>query len=296
MRVTDKSMSNNSLNGMQLNLEKLVKLQQQASSGLKINAPGDDPAGAQQALQLKGTLQDNQQYARNIVTGTAWLGQTDNIMSSMGDVVARAHEIAMQMSTGSVSAENRTGAIPEVTQLTAQMVQLGNTQVGGKYIFGGFKNDVPPFDSTGTFTGTTEDLNVQTGLNSQVAMNYSGSKLLKGDGTTGTVDVFTALQDFSTALSKNDQAGVQTALTALDTAQSQITAARADVGSRMNRMENASTNLDSMNIVLNKDLTGTQDADILKVYSELTNQQTAYQASLTSTSKISQLSLLNYLK
>ena len=294
MRVTDKSIANNNLIAMQRNLERLAKLQQEASSGLKINSPGDDPVGAQKALQLQGTLSDNTQYARNIVTGTAWLGQADNAMSTMGDVVSRAHEIAMQMSTGTMSADNRNAAVSEVTQLTAQMVQLGNTQVGGKYIFGGFNNDTPPFDATGAFTGTDDAVNVQVGKNSQVAMNYSGGKLL--NGTAGGVDVFAELQNLSTALSTNNQSGLQGSLTTLDAAQTQIVTARADMGSRMVRVENATTTLDSMNVTLNADLSGTQNADIIKTYTDLTSQQTAYQASLTATSKISQLSLLNYLK
>ncbi len=294
MRVTDKSIANNNLAGMQRNLERLSTLQQQSSSGLKINAPGDDPAGAQKALQLKGTLADNTQYARNIVAGTAWLGQADNAMAGMGDVVARAHEIAMQMSTGTVSATNRAAAIGEVTQLTAQMVQLGNTQAGGKYIFGGFNNDTPPYDATGAFTGTEDQVNIQVGKSSQVAINYSGGKLLNGTG--GGVDIFAQLKSLSTALSTNDQAGLQGSLTSLDSAQNQINSARAETGSRMVTVESASTTLDSANINLNSNLSGIQDIDIIKTYSDLTSQQTAYQASLTATSKISQLSLLNYIK
>ncbi len=294
MRVTDKSIANNNLIGMQRNLERLAKLQQEASSGLKINSPGDDPVGAQKALQLQGTLSDNTQYARNIVTGTAWLGQADNAMSGMGDIVSRAHEIAMQMSTGTVSAENRAAAVSEVTQLTAQMVQLGNTQVGGKFIFGGFNNETTPFDASGAFTGTDDTVNLQVGKNSQVAMNYSGGKLL--NGTAGGVNVFAELQNLSTALSTDNQSGLQGSLTSLDTAHNQLVSARSEMGSRMVRVESATTSLDSMNVTLNTDLSGTQNADIIKTYTDLTSQQTAYQASLTATTKISQLSLLNYLK
>ena len=294
MRVTDKSIASNSLSSMQLNLERLVKLSQQASSGLKINAPGDDPAGAQKVLQLQGTLQDNAQYTRNIVTGNAWLGGADNAMSAMGDAVVRAHEIAMQMANGTYSATDRTAAVNEVKQLSDQMVQLGNTQVGGKYIFGGFKNDSAPFDTTGAFVGTEDAVNIAADSNSPVAINYSGGKLLKGTG--GGVDILSELQNLSTALSTNNVTGIKSTLSNLDTAQNQITTARADVGSRMNRIENISTNMDSTNVDLNKTLSGIQSIDPLKVYSDLANQQTAYQAALTATAKISQLSLLNYLK
>jgi flagellar hook-associated protein 3 FlgL len=294
MRVTDKSIANNSLNSMQLNLERLVKLQQQASSGLKINAPGDDPVGAQKVLQVKGALQDNEQFARNIVTGTAWLGQADNAMSAMGDVVTRAHELAMGMANGTYNANDRVTAVNEVKQLTDQLVQLGNTLVGGKYIFGGFKNDSAPFNANGTFVGSDDAVSIALSANATVVMNYSGGKLLNGTG--GGVDIFGELQKLSAALSTNNTSGIQGTLSNLDVASSQITAARSDIGSRMNRIENVSSNMASMNIDLEKSLSNTQDIDILKVYSDLANQQTAYQAALSTTAKISQLSLLNYLK
>lgn len=298
MRVTDKSIASNNLSSMQLNLERLVKLQQQASSGLKINAPGDDSAGAQKVLQLKGTLQDNDQYARNIVTGTAWLGQADSAMSAMGDIVTRAHELAVMMSNGTYNTTDRANAASEVQQLTDQLVQLGNTQVGGNYIFGGFKSDVAPFAAGGAFAGTSDDVSIQIGRNSTVVMNYSGEKLLSGtvNGTATGVDIFGELQKLHTALTTNSLSGVQGTLTTLDQAQNQITTARSDLGSRMNRIDTVSSQLDSMNVEVTKNLSDTQDIDVLKVYSDLSTQQTAYQAALATTAKISQLSLLNYLK
>src|ERR1039457_3136121 len=138
MRITEGIIANTILSNLQLGQSQLNNLQQQASSGLIVSTPGDDPISAQQVLQLKGCLQNANQYASNITTGNAWLQQSDSSMADMGNVVTRAQEIATQLSNGTYSAQDRLDAVNEVQQLKSELVQFGNTQVAGKYIFGGF--------------------------------------------------------------------------------------------------------------------------------------------------------------
>jgi flagellar hook-associated protein 3 FlgL len=82
----------------------------------------------------------------------------------------------------------------------------------------------------------------------------------------------------------------------MDGAQNQILAARGDVGARMNRVQSAMDNLDSMKLSLAKVISNKQDIDILQVASDLNTQQTAFQVALAASAKTSQLSLLDYLR
>jgi flagellar hook-associated protein 3 FlgL len=99
----------------------------------------------------------------------------------------------------------------------------------------------------------------------------------------------------ATALSTNNVAGIQGAISAIDNAQNQIVAARTDVGARMNRVQSASDNLESLKVSQNKSISDKQDVDFLQVMSDLSNQQTAFQAALQSVAKTSKLSLLDYM-
>ena len=299
MRITEGMIASTILNNLQLGQSRLEKLQQQASSGLKLGTPGDDPVSAQQVIQLKGIVQDADQYARNITTGNAWLAQSDSSMADMGNVVTRAREIAVEMANGTYSAQDRANAANELKQLKNELVQLGNSQVAGKYIFGGYVSDKPPFDTTsGAFVGTDDAVTMEVDRGAYVAINYSGGKLLRGGnppGSTGT-DIIGELDKLTTALTTNNVIGIQGALPALQDAQNQILAVRGDVGARMNRVQSASDNLDSMKLSLNKVISTKQDVDILQVTSDLTAQQTAFQVALAASAKTSQLSLLDYLK
>jgi flagellar hook-associated protein 3 FlgL len=287
--------ANTILNNLQLGQGRLEKLQQQVSSGLKLSAPGDDPISAQQVIQLKGLLQDADQYTRNIAYGNSWLQQSDSAMADMGNVVTRARELAVGMANGTYTAKDRTITASELGQLKSQLIQLGNSQAGGKYIFGGFVSDTPPFDASGTFVGTDDAITMEVGRGAYVDVNCSGGNLLKG-GTPPGVDIIKVLDDLTTALTNNDVSGIQAKLPLLDDSLNQILSARGDVGARMNRVQSASDNLDSMKLSLSKLLSSKQDVDILEVTSALTTQETAFQVALAASAKTAQLSLLDYLR
>jgi flagellar hook-associated protein 3 FlgL len=291
--------ANTILNNLQLGQGRLEKLQQQASSGLRISAPGDDPVSTQQVIQLKGLVQSSEQYARNITIGNAWLEQSDSSMADMGNVVTRAQELAMQMANGTYSDKERAIVAKEMSQLKSELIQFGNGQIAGKYIFGGFVSDQPPFDATtGAYSGTNDSVNMEVDRGAFTAINVPGGSLLRGGtppGSTGT-DIIGTFDSLITALSTNNVAGIQAALPALQSSQDQILAARGDVGARLNRVQSAADHIDSMKISLDKVISGKQDVDILQVISDLTNQQNAFQAALSSSAKTSQLSLLDYLR
>jgi flagellar hook-associated protein 3 FlgL len=277
--------------------ESMNNLDQQASSGLQINSPSDNPAGAQQVLNLQGLLAASNQYSTNIQTGTSWLDQADSTMSSMNNVLTTAKELATQMSNGTYSASDRQNAASEATQLLNQMISLGNTQVDGNYVFGGYDNSKPPFDASGNFNGTNDAVNIEVGQGSYVAINYPGGTLLRGGtppGSSGT-DILGTLSNFITALNNNDASGISTAVSGLDSSLSQMQAAQADVGTREQNLQNDANTLTSTQDYLTQAVAAKQDADYSQVLSDLSTQQTVYQATLAAAAKISQISLLNYM-
>ena len=298
MRVTENSTMKMVLAMLQQQQEKVNTLQQQVSSGSRINVPSDDPVSAQQVLNLKGLMAATDQYSRNIQTGTTWLNQMDSSMSQMNNTLTRAKELATQMANGTYDASDRQSAALEVTQLRDQMISLGNTQVTGKYIFGGFVSDQPPFDANGVFKGTDDQVNIQVDQGSYIAINYSGGKLLRG-GTppgSGGTDVIGVLNNLITALNNNDETGISSSITGLDSSLKQVQAAQGDVGARENRLQNADNILANTKDYLTKAVSAKQDSDLTQVLSDLAKQQLAYQATLAASAKFSQLSLLDYMR
>jgi flagellar hook-associated protein 3 FlgL len=263
-------------------------------------------------LNLKGLLRDGDQYARNITTGNAWLAESDSAMAAMGNIVVRARELAQGMANGTYDANARATSATELKQLKNQLIQLGNSQVAGRYIFGGFVSDRPPFDTSiignpadplngtpsGAYLGTDDAVNMEVDRGAYVSINYSGGTLLRGGTPPGSagVDIVGQIDSLITAMAGNDIAGVQAALPGLEDAQNQILNARGDVGARMNRVEGASSNLESVKLSLSKVVSDKQDVDFLQVMSDLTQKQGAFEAALSTSARLSQLSLLDYLR
>ncbi|MBJ6724827.1 flagellar hook-associated protein FlgL [Geomesophilobacter sediminis] len=299
MRVTQNTAANQVLNSLQIILQRQTDLQEQASSGYKISNPGDDPIAAQQILHLKSLSSANDQYSKNITNANSALTMADSTMSSIGDVLVRAKEIGLSMSSDTNSSDSRAAAINELQQLRSQVITLGNTQFNGKYIFGGFKNDTAPFDpTTGAFSGDNNQINIQIDQTSSVGINYSGEKLISGGnppGSTGT-DIIGTFDAMIAGLQAGSTTAVQGQLDNLDNARSQVLNARADIGARINRLTSASSVNDNMNLGVTKVLSSVQNVDFVQVVSDLAKQQTAFQAAEAASAKVLQVSLLDYLK
>jgi flagellar hook-associated protein 3 FlgL len=68
------------------------------------------------------------------------------------------------------------------------------------------------------------------------------------------------------------------------------------VGARVNRLTQLQNYADSRVIDLNSQVSTVEDIDLPKTITELTLQQTAYQAALAATAKVVQPSLVDFLR
>jgi len=300
MRVTQNTTANLVLQNLQVIEQRQEVLEQEASTGMKISAPSDDPTSAQQIVRLKSQTAATNQYARNITNGTALLTMANSAMSSMSNTLTSVKQLALEMSNATNGDPTAmTAAAQQMQQLKSQFISLGNTQLNGNYLFGGFKNDTPPFDAaTGAFTGTTDTTSFEIAAGSSVPVAVSGSQVISGGtppGSSGT-DIMGMFDNLISALNSGSTAGVQAQLGNIDSAATQITSSEATIGASMNRLTTATSVAQDNNLATTQVISSLQDADYTQVVSDLSKQQTAYQAAIASSAKISQISLLDYLQ
>lgn len=293
MRVTEGTMANTSLANLQRVRERIERLYQEVSTGVRVSRPSDDPLSAQQILDLNGLLEDGEQYAKNISTGTTYLSSMESALSGMGDALIRVKELALGAANGTLGSAQRESVRKEVLQLREQLITLGNSQINGRYVFSGFRNDVPPFDANGVYSGGDGDLRIQIDRTNSISVNCIGDRILNGAG--GGTDVIGTLDTLIAALENNDTAGIQGTITGIDKSVDQILATRTDIGARMNRLDTATGFINDTRLYLQKVISSKQDVDFIQAVSDMTRQQTAMEAALAATSKISKLSLLDYL-
>ncbi len=147
-RMGTQQMTRNFLADLEGNYRSLSDSQRQVSTGKRILTPSDDPVGIALALGLRRDQKAGEAWGRNIDDSLTWMNTTDRALDQALDVVQRARELAVQGGNGTLSAESRALIAAEVDSLKSQFVEIGNSSLGGRYIFGGTATDTPPFDPT----------------------------------------------------------------------------------------------------------------------------------------------------
>lgn len=317
-RITSSLMSNQALNYLGKNLSLLNSMQEKISSGQNINKPSDDPIGLTRILDLSNTLKTDARYSSNIQDAISEVNTADTVINNMVELVQRAQELATQGANFTNNQDGRNAIALEIDQIINQLVQLGNTDISGKYLFGGFQTNVPPFSRTGddvsyNGTPTTETwqraVDVSRGV--QITTNINGDDLLGQVGVTASGPplpstfsgsshgLFKTLMDLKIDLQAggdpNQLTEVRTRLDELTTDLNNVLSKQAIIGSVSNRLETTQGRLDERKSVLTQQYASIQDIDMPKAIADLNQQQNLFQASLTVTGRLLQTSLLNYL-
>jgi flagellar hook-associated protein 3 FlgL len=294
MRITQNIMADIVSKNLIRNTEQLTRTQELVSSGKRINDPSDDPAGVVQVIAFRKALCAVEQIERNIDYGESWLQQTDASLASVDNLLIRAKEIAEYQATETATTQTRQIAAKEVKELYDQLIQLANTEVGNSYIFAGHQTRTAPFsrdaDYNAAYHGDDGRIEIIVGEETTIRINVTGEEAFDS-----TVNVFDVLRDLKDGLEADDTAAIAGQLGQIDGALEQVTAIRADVGARLNRLESTRNYYAAYRLNIEERLSSVEDADLAEAMTDLTLQETAYQASLAAAARIIQPSLIHFL-
>lgn len=301
MRVTSNMSADSSLYNIQQGRAKLDRLQELTSSGVTVNRPSDDPINSRLLLDIGDKLRTGDQYLSNISKSSTWQKFTNTALTGMSEIMRLAKREVANISNGSSDATVRQNAVSQLQALKQQMVDMGNMQLGDQYIFGGAINSTPPFSGTAPYyAGDETALKVEIGTSTTQQMNIPGNQLLTADTAVsqpyGTTNIFKTFDDLITAVNANDVAGIQAGAQALADGAKQISNAQSDVAARLVRLDTMTKLNQNTRNTLETVYSDTQNVDYAKLAVQLNQQKLAFEASLSSTAKLSQMSLLDYMR
>lgn len=301
MRISNNMLSRNLLLNLQAAQGRLDKLQNQMSSGQKINRPSDDPVGTENSLRFKSSIMHVNQWKANAKEGIAYLDTADDTLGEMTEMLQRAKELALRASnTGTVNDEDRKKIATEIDQIREHVIELANTKVGTKYIFGGTANVEPFPKGEAEWQGSNDIMKFQVGSTLSIEVSANGQGLFGVDGTDKSkVAVFDTLAQLSTALNESDfdgGDGLQSLLGKLDEQADHISNVRAQLGARQNRMDSVYAQLDSTSANLGDSLANVLFVDMAETLIDFKTQDNVYQAALSVGTKIIQPSLADFLR
>jgi flagellar hook-associated protein 3 FlgL len=277
----------------------------QVSSGLKISQPSDDPGDMVTLMQIRTELDANKQATNNLAQVLSNTQVGEQALQSATQLMSQAVNLATQGATSTETAAQRQDLSQQVSGILQQLVGLANTQVQGQFIFSGDQSQSASYavdsasptgvDALLTNPAATQQIADASGVTFPVSLTSQQIFDQQAAGGPAPGNVFAAVNSLLVSLQNNDQAGVVTAVTSLQTASDYLNTQLAFYGSVQNRVQSAQSFASQQNLQLQTQLGQTQDADIAQVAVQLQQEQTQLQASLTAEGQLPRTSLFNFL-
>ncbi|MEK4262981.1 MULTISPECIES: flagellar hook-associated protein FlgL [Paenibacillus] len=299
VRVTQGMMSMQTLSNLNRNYSNMSKMENQISTGRKINKPSDDPVGVTYSLRYRAELASNEQYKSNTDSAVSWLDYTDTTMQQANDVMKRLKELTVLGSSETAPQSALDAVKLEVEQLKEQLGNIGNSQIRGKYIFNGQNYDQIPYQLSGTVTSFSQidtdqgAVKYAVGDQSTFQVNTYGSEFF--GSSTDSDNAFKIIDDLITALGNSDYTNVAAQSSKIESRSLKMLASLSEVGARTNRVELVQSRLDDRELNLTKLQSKTEDADIASLMIQATTAQTIYESALKSSAQILQPSLMDFM-
>ena len=191
MRMSTAGIHNSALIAMQAQQTQLSTTQNQIATGRRVNTPADDPVASVHIMELQRSLQETEQFGTNANMATSRLNLEESAVASVGTLLQRVQELAIEANTATVGPSDRKLIATEVRARVGELMDIANTRdANGEYLFAGFSTKTQPFSQTGATTSYFGDQGsrlLQIGPNQKVSDSHSGYAVFmnvpQGNGT-----------------------------------------------------------------------------------------------------------------
>ena len=287
---------NNYLVNLNRNLTQMQKYQNQLSSGKEIQKPSDNPFGTIKAMNLDTSIKQNDQYHKNIEDSLGWIGMSESALGNFTDVLQRARELTVYGANATLTDTDMKAIGEELKQIISQIVEIGNTNYDGRYVFAGQSTSTVPFEVLNNeiqySTDITGALKREISENVTMDINISGERLMNSNGELLS-DTLKNIYD--RLISGDNTALSDDSIEKLDEQIDNVLNLRAEIGAKYNRLESAKLRNEAQNLNMIELYAKTMDIDIAEKIMQYSMMESVYQASLATGGKILQPTLLNYL-
>lgn len=144
MRVSSTQMIGRYQKQLNDSYENQAKLMEQ-SDGSKLHRPSDDSVNYSKFLRYQNSDTENDQYQSNVKNGISWMKTADAAMVNMKDILTTLNEKTIQAATDTNGTSDIQAIGKEVLAKVQELVSLGNTQQGDRYMFAGQSDLTQPF-------------------------------------------------------------------------------------------------------------------------------------------------------
>jgi len=242
----------NATNGM-------TKSMLRMSTGLKINSAKDDAAGVVISSRMEVQLSGNKICQSNVQNANSMLATTEGNVDVVQDNITRIRDLVLEAKNGTYTGDEKQAIQDEIDQRIEEVDRIASSS---------------KYSETFLFADTNLQKN---GLTIQVGPNADTGNSIVASAEIFSKITFTALTGYAAKTDLNvttaTAAQLDTALTKLDSAVTNITDRKSAIGSTENRLESALNSLTTQYENLSSAKSVITDADIAEEASNYTQQQ-----------------------
>jgi flagellin-like hook-associated protein FlgL len=179
-RLSDIFVRSQMLNQLQINQAALFRSQTQLSTGHRYESISEDPVSALSVVSLQSLLERKAQVQKNINANQSYLSNTDSAISSISGLLTDARSTAMGVMGDTATDAMRNAAAQQMQLTLKQLVNMGNQQFRGRYLFSGSESAADPFQATGNsirYAGNEQKMSSYDDLNLLFNTNVNGNQV-----------------------------------------------------------------------------------------------------------------------
>ncbi len=180
MRITDSYLQNTFLSSLGYAKKTLVNLQTQVATGTKIQKASENPLSAARINRLQNQLQNISTYSKNIENGQSFLAATTTALDGM-QTETQSIVDNLTYATNAANSSLLPSYGQKIKQSLQAIVQYANTQVDGKYAFGGTNSGTAPYSQDATWFGggtdTSGSHSIKISSTTEQKINTTGEEL-----------------------------------------------------------------------------------------------------------------------
>lgn len=144
MRVTNRMMTTNALNNISRNKRNMSTKANQYETGQKIQRPSEDPVVAVRSLKYRTQLTELTQYVdKNIPDAFSWMDVTESALKNVNEILTKMNTYCDEGANGTLETYDRNSIIETLQQYKEHIADMNNSDYAGRYVFTGYKTDVP---------------------------------------------------------------------------------------------------------------------------------------------------------
>ncbi|MBN2420150.1 MAG: flagellar hook-associated protein FlgL [Deltaproteobacteria bacterium] len=301
MRVANKTLYDGAIRNLGRTSLDMVEANEVVSTSKRINDLSDDPVNLVKVLDLRSSIANLDQMERNISMGKSWLNASESALTQVNDIIGAAKVLTVAMASDNVGATERANNASLAQHYLEEIISLANSSTGGRYMFGGTNTDTVPFtldttdplDPRVEYAGNDTAFSINIGKDTVIPVGKDGKDIF---GTNwDDSNIFKTFIDLKTSLETNDFTGIQDAMDKLDEHLKAVNANVSDIGGKSIRLDVKKEIVADLELTNTERISDLEDADLAEAIIALKSKELAYNAALSSSSKLMEMSLLNFL-